>query len=79
MRMVLHGLSAGSESEEEQGWRCRVSDSATFMDTIYDKDRVHRSRQVVVESLGKVLRYDKEKQYEVTSDLQDRGFGNTMV
>ena len=38
-----------------------VSGSASIMDTVYDRDRKHRSRQVVVEKLGKVLWHDEEK------------------
>ena len=36
-----------------------VSGSASIMDTIYDRDRTHRSRQVVIERLGKVIWYDE--------------------
>ncbi|MDD7536704.1 MAG: hypothetical protein SPK48_05390 [Bullifex sp.] len=38
-----------------------IRGSASIMDTVYDRERIHKSRQMVVERLGKVVWYDSDK------------------
>lgn len=38
-----------------------IKGSASIMETVYDRDRTHKSRQLVIERLGKVVWYDADR------------------
>lgn len=56
---VLSFLRVQNLKKDENG--NVISGSASIMDTVYDRDKKHKSRQIVVEKLGKVLWHDEEK------------------